>query len=392
MRVLFCLERRIFMYYFDQSATTQPNEEVLETYMTVSRHFFGNPSSLHALGQKTESLLRKSRQQVAQLLHADEKEIIFTSGATESNNAAIKGIAYQYQNRGNHIITTEIEHPSVLKACAQLEKQGFRVSYLPVDNEGRIHVEQIKERICEETILVSVQHVNNEVGTVQPIEEIGKLLENYRTVFFHVDGVQGIGKVPLDFKACGVDLYSLSGHKIHCVKGIGVLYIRNGIRLFPLLEGGGQELAWRAGTENLPGIVALAKALRITLDRNEEKIAQLKEIQAYLRDALGQMAEVTIHTPLEDSAPHILNISVGHIKPEVAIQELSKEEIYISSRSACSAKKSQPSHVLLAMGCTEDEARTSLRFSTSFNNTLEEAKQMMEIVPNIIQQIQDVMR
>lgn len=380
------------MYYFDQSATTQPDEEVLETYMTVSRHFFGNPSSLHALGQKPESLLRKSRQQVAQLLGVDENEIIFTSGATESNNTAIKGIAYQFKNRGNHIITTVVEHPSVLKACEQLEKQGFRISYLPVNSEGRIQVSQLAEAVCEDTILVSVQHVNNEVGTVQPIEEIGKLLKDYPTIFFHVDGVQGIGKAPIDLTNSGIDLYALSGHKFHCVKGIGMLYIRNGVRLSPLLQGGGQEKSWRAGTENLPGIAAFAKALRLTLNQTDLKIAQMKEITDYLRAELCKMDGVKMHTPMQGVAPHILNASISDTKPEVVIQELSKQEIYISSRSACSAKKSKPSHVLLAMGCPEIQAKTSLRFSISSNNTLEEAKEMMQIVPKIIQQIQDVMR
>lgn len=380
------------MLYFDQSATTAPDESVLETYITVSKKFFGNPSSLHALGEQPEAILRKSTQQVANLLGIQEKEVIFTSGATESNNMALKGVAYQYKNRGNHIITTSIEHPSVLKVCEQLEKQGFQITYLPVDETGRMRIKDLADAITDQTILVSVQHVNNEVGSIQPIQEVGELLKKYPTILFHVDGVQGIGKVPFNLKESRVDLYSLSGHKFHCVKGIGILYVRKGIRLFPLIEGGGQQLQLRGGTENLPAIAAFAKALRITFDDMDTKIEKLKEIQVYLRSALSQMDGVAVHTPIQYAAPHILNISVSDIKPEAVIQELSKHEIYISSRSACSAKKSEPSHVLLAMGATQAEARTSLRFSFSFHNTLAEATEMMKIVPNIIQQIQDVMR
>lgn len=380
------------MIYFDQSATTAPNESVLNTYVTVSQRFFGNPSSLHTLGQQAEALLRKSTRQVAQLLQIQPKEIVFTSGATESNNMAIKGVAYQYQNRGNHIITTCTEHSSVLQVCKQLETQGFHITYLPVDHQGRICLDDLKAALTDQTILVSIQHVNNEVGTIQPIHEIGAFLQAYPTVIFHVDGVQGIGKVPLNLHDCGIDLYALSGHKFHCVKGVGLLYVRNGIRLSPLIIGGGQQMRLRAGTENLPGIAAFAKALRLALEDVENKRVQIKGIQDYLRKEMLQIKDVTIHTPLQYAAPHILNLSISDIKPEVLIQELSKHEIYISSRSACSTKENHASHVLLAMGRSENEARTSLRFSFSSENTEVQAQQVMQVFPNIVQQIQDMMR
>ncbi len=259
------------MIYFDNSATTKPFSEVIHSYVKVSTDFFGNPSSLHQIGGMAEQLLTQARNQIGKLLKVKPAEILFTSGGTESNNLAIKGTAIMYRSRGKHIITTEVEHPSVRETMEQLKQLGFKITYIKPDKEGRIRPLDIKQALREDTILVSVIHVNNEVGTIQPIKEIGQLLKNYPKVLFHVDHVQGAGKVPLDFHVADIDLASISGHKFHGLKGTGALFIREGVRISPLLSGGGQESKLRSGTENVAGIVAMAKALRMTLDRYAEK-------------------------------------------------------------------------------------------------------------------------
>ncbi|WP_017756124.1 cysteine desulfurase family protein [Calidifontibacillus oryziterrae] len=379
------------MIYFDNSATTKPYKDVVEAYGKVAIEYFGNPSSIHSLGSEAEKLLTQSRLLTASMLGVKQTEIIFTSSGTEGNNLAIKGVAIGHKKRGKHIITTSIEHPSVSEACKQLEVLGYRVTYLPVDKNGIINIEQLREAIQTDTILVSIIHVNNELGSVQPIKEIGQLLKNYPKIFFHVDHVQGIGKVPLNMKECGVDLCSISGHKFHALRGTGILFVREGVKLAPLLSGGGQEMNVRSGTENIAGIVSMTKALRINLDKAKERTQFLIKIKEKLIAGLNQISGVIVNTSLTNSAPHIINFSVLKVKPEVIIHSLSKHNIYVSTRSACSSKLAQPSKVLLAAGLGEERAKSAIRVSLSFDNTLEEADEFLKALDEIVPKLQNVM-
>lgn len=361
------------MIYLDNSATTRPDPSVLESFNQVTTNYYGNPSSIHQFGGLAEKLLITAKTQAADLLHVDKEEIIFTSGGTEGNNIAIKGIALEHQNRGKHIITSEIEHPSIYEACEGLKKLGFEITYLPVDEHGVISLEDLKNAIREDTILISIMHVNNEIGTIQPIEEIGKIANQYPKLFFHVDDVQGIGKVPLNLKKHGIDLCTYSGHKIHGLKGTGMLYVNRRTKLFPLFHGGSQELNIRSGTENLAGIVAMVKALRLIKDKERNEVSKMYELQQYIIQEIKKIDGVTVNTP-EHAAPHIVNISVPGIKPEVIIHMLGEQGIFISTKSACSSKLKDESKVLAACGFKTDRTTSALRISLSYDNTLEEIK------------------
>ncbi|MGG0303057.1 cysteine desulfurase family protein [Bacillus albus] len=380
------------MIYFDNSATTKPYPEALQSYVTVAGKYFGNPSSIHSLGGEAERLLTQSRTIAAQLLHVKPSEIIFTSGGTEGNNLAIKGIAMRNRSRGKHIITTNIEHASVFEAYKQLEDLGFDVTYLPVNEHGVVSVEDVKRALREDTILVSVIHVNNETGAIQPVAEIGTLLSNYPKIRFHVDHVQGIGKVPLNLYASHIDLCSISGHKFHSVKGTGLLYVRDGVRLDPILSGGQQELKYRSGTENLPGIVAMVKALRMTMEQVKEKIAHLQNLQAELVRFFKEMEDVTINTSLAHAAPHILNVSFVGLKPEVVVHALEEHGVYVSTKSACSSKANEVSRVLVSMGVPHAAAASAIRISLAPENTMEEVKQFEGIVKETMPKLYEVMR
>ena len=381
------------MIYFDNSATTKPYPEVIEAYMKVAEQYFANPSSIHFLGSEVEKLMTQSRVLTASLLEVKPTEIVFTSSGTEGNNLAIKGVAFQYQNRGKHIITTSIEHPSVLEAYKQLEALGFSVSYLEVDQNGRINIEQLKNTLRDDTILVSIIHVNNELGTIQPVEEVGKILKNYPKILFHVDHVQGIGKVPLQLKDSGIDLCTISGHKFHALRGTGILYIRDGLKIASLMSGGGQEMGIRSGTENVAGIVSMTKALRITLEKiNQGGADHLLQLKKALLSGVRQMDGIIVNTPDQDSAPHIINFSVQNVKPEVLIHSLSKHDIYVSTQSACSSKLAQASRVLTAAGLGEERAKTAIRVSFSLDNTVEEVKTFLNVLTNIVPKLQEVMR
>ncbi|MBM7648809.1 cysteine desulfurase [Bacillus ectoiniformans] len=379
------------MIYFDNSATTKPYKEVLETFVKVNERFFGNPSSLHQHGMQAERLILESRKQLADQLNVKPDEIVFTSGGTESNNLAIKGAALYYKNRGKHILAASSEHPSVINACKQLEGLGYRVDYLPVDAKGRVSVQDIKTALTDETILVTVMHVNNEVGTIQPIKEIGQLLKKYPKVLFHVDDVQGRGKVPLDLKECHVDLCSISAHKFHGLKGTGLLYKKSGVEISPLLSGGNQESNLRSGTENTGGIAAMAKALRISEERRIHSIDEMKEIQQYLRSNLTNQGNV-VHTPDTDCAPHILNFSVPGVKGEVLVHALEERDIYVSTTSACSSKQNKPSTVLMAMGISLEEASSSIRLSLTYENTIDEAQMFIHHIKEVVPKITKVQR
>ncbi|HSH25792.1 MAG TPA: cysteine desulfurase family protein [Massilibacterium sp.] len=378
------------MIYFDNSATTKPFDEVLETFTIVSKKYFANPSSLHKLGAESERLLNQARRFAAELLLVEPNELIFTSSGTEGNQLAIKGAAYFYQHRGKHIITTQIEHPSVLEACKQLEKEGFEVTYLPVQRDGRVAVEEVEKAIREDTILVSMIHVNNETGTIQPIEAIGSIVEEKKTVIFHVDHVQGFAKVPLHFKKANIDLCTMSGHKIHGLKGTGMLYVRKGVKIEPLFTGGGQEFSLRAGTENVPGIVALVKALRLSKEKYKENRATILAIEQYMRRELEAITGVYINSPIEHHAKHILNVSFTLFKPETIVHALDEKEIYVSTKSACSSKGEEKSHVLAACGLGEMREKSSIRFSFSYENTLQQAKTCVDEIRKIVKELQEV--
>ncbi|MDQ0196985.1 cysteine desulfurase family protein [Neobacillus ginsengisoli] len=379
------------MIYFDNSATTKPYKEVLDAFVTVSSEYFGNPSSLHGLGGQAEKLLFQARAQVAGHLKVKPSEIFFTSGGTESNNLAIKGAAFLHKNKGRHLITTRVEHASVRATMEQLELNGFEITYLPVEKDGRVKVKEVEKAVKQDTILISIMHVNNEVGTIQPIQEIGELLKTNSSILFHVDAVQGIGKVPIHLHESRVDLCSFSGHKFHGLKGSGALFIREGARISPLFTGGNQEWKIRSGTENVAGAVAMAKALRMTFEKNQSGIERMKKVQSILRAGLSSMEGIQIHTPFEHAAPHILNFSVKGMKAEVFIHALEEKGIYVSTTSACSSKKKSPSKTLLAMGVSEDLAGSAIRLSLSFDNTIEEANTVLIAIEEAVQHLRKVM-
>ncbi|MGO0062252.1 cysteine desulfurase family protein [Brevibacillus fluminis] len=360
------------MIYLDNSATTPPYPEVVDVVQKAMLSFFGNPSSLHQKGVEAENLLKQARMVSAQALQCKPSEIIFTSGGTEGNNAAIKGVAFQYQSRGKHIITTAVEHPSVYDAAGQLETFGFDVTYLPVDHDGRVSLESLQQAIRPDTILVSIMHVNNELGTIQPIKEIGTFLKLHPRILFHVDAVQSFGKVPFKMKEWGIDLLTLSAHKFHGPRGVGILAKREGVTLHPLLAGGGQESGNRSGTENIPGIAGLAKALRMTGETQAKSIAHMQKLAEVLRAGLMEIPECVINTPQTGSAPHIMNISFPGMKAEVLVHALEEHGIMVSTKSACSSKAQEPSRVLLAAGIKREQAIASIRISLSGQTSLEE--------------------
>ncbi len=379
------------MIYFDNSATTKPYKEVIETYVKVSEEYYGNPSSLHSLGKEAEMLLDQGRDQIAKLLKVNKKEIVFTSGGTEGNNLAIKGTALQHKSRGRHLITTKVEHASNYETFNQLEKLGFAVTYLNVNQFGEISLEELKQELRNDTILVSLIHVNNELGTIQPIKEVGELLRTYPKVYFHVDHVQGMTKVPLSFKDCHIDLGTISGHKFHGPKGTGVLYVRQGVKLTSLFSGGVQEQNFRAGTENIPGYVAMAKALRLSMEKYVANKQHLKQLRDQLIKLLQEIDGIVLNSPI-DGAPHIINFSLPGIKPEVLIQALSKQKIYVSTKSACSSKLAEPSRILMATGMGDERAESAVRVSFSFENTVEEVNKFVIALKGISSQLKHVMR
>lgn len=379
------------MIYFDNSATTVPHSEVIETYNKVVKDFFGNPSSLHILGAEAENLFIRARMQIADLLQVKSNEIIFTSGGTEGNNLAIKGIALQYQSRGKHIITTEIEHASVYEACRSLEQLGFEITYLPVNHEGHIDVKMLEDAIRDDTILISVMHVNNELGSIQPIYEIGQVAKQHPKLFFHVDDVQGFSKVALDLKGANIDLCTYSGHKINGLKGTGILYVRENLKLFPLFHGGGQEDGKRSGTENLAGAVSLARAFRLAKEKELSSLSSLKELRAYFVKELSKFPQITMNSPKEDVAPHIINISVPNTKPEVIIHTLGEKGIFISTKSACSSRDAEENRVLDACGFSEDRSRTALRISLSYENKKEEIDRFLRVFSRVIKNLKGIL-
>lgn len=349
--------------YFDHAATTFVFPEVKDIVGKVMEEDFGNPSSLHKKGIEAERYIKEAKETIAKLLRVEPKEILFTSGGTESNNLALIGSAYANRRKGNHIITTRIEHASVYNPLMHLEEEGFRITYLPVDETGIVCLEALKEALCEETIVVSIMCVNNEIGSVQPIEEIGKLIKQYKeSIVFHVDAIQAYGKLLLYPKRWKVDLLSVSGHKIHAPKGSGFLYIKDKTKIQPILFGGGQQKGMRSGTENVPAIAGLMVASKLMYENHEQKIQYMRALkERFLQDAC-QLEGVIDHS---GEAPHIISLSVIGVRSEVLLHALEEKGVYVSSGSACSSNHPAISGTLKAIGLDKEQLDSTVRFSLS---------------------------
>lgn len=358
------------MVYFDNSATTKPLKEVAEIMKEVFYDYYGNPSSLHLFGKKAEDKLIESRKTIANTIGAEPNEIIFTSGGSESNNFLIKGFA----KPGTHIITSKIEHPSVLNTCEQLKKFGVEVTYINVDNEGKIDIEELKNSIKKNTVLVSIMHVNNEIGIIQDIKNIASIVhEKSSRAKFHVDAVQSYGKLKINPKEMGIDLMSVSAHKIYGPRGIGFAYVRKGLMPEPLICGGGQERNFRSGTENVPAIAAFAYAAEDIHKRMQDNYKKVNELKKYFIDKLEKIDGIKVNSKArEDYLPHVLNVSFEGVRGEVFVHALEDKDIYVSTGSACSSKKKHKSHVLCAIGLPDRDIEGAIRFSFSPENTIEE--------------------
>lgn len=383
------------MVYLDNSATTPLDPDVIRVMGDVMEKVMGNPSSLHGVGGKAERLVKQSREVVAKSLGVSPNEVIFTSGGTEGNNMAIKGVAWQYRNRGRHLITTEVEHPSVYEVFGQLADLGWKVTYLPVDEEGCVDPEAVEQALTDETVLVSVMHVNNETGTIQPVEAIGCLLRKHPKVLFHVDGVQAFGKVPLKPKEWGIDLLTLSAHKFHGPKGTGCLILREGVTLFPLLAGGGQEGGLRSGTLNVPGIAGLAKAAALASQRRTELAPRLMAWkQMMVKELQASLTHMKVNGDLSEAggAPHILSLSFPGLKSEVIVHALEEKGVVVSSKSACSSKGEKPSRILKAMGLDDAAAIGSIRISMGAQTTEADVRRGVDALKHVIPKLQQVMK
>ena len=375
------------MIYMDHNATTPLDKRVLDKMMPYFKDIYSNPSSVYRFAQESKKAVEDARSLLAQLLGSSSGEIVFTSGGTESDNTAIKGIALMHRDKGNHIITSKIEHHAVLHACEFLGKQGFEVTYLDVDEYGVVDLEQLKKAIKKETILVSVMHANNEVGTIQPIKEIADICKG-KEVFFHTDAVQAVGKVKIDVKDLGVDLLALSAHKFYGPKGVGALYVKKGVKFFPLLHGGGHEKGKRSGTENVAGIVGLGEAARLALaeqQAEERRIVALRDkLQA---GVLERIPEIKINGHSTQRLASTLNFCIRHIEGESILINLDFEGICASSGSACTSGSLEPSHVLLAMGIPAEVAHGSLRLSLGKQNTDSDVDKVLEVLPPIVEKL-----
>jgi len=378
--------------YLDNSATTKPYKEVVDKMVEALTTDYANPSSLHRRGIDVEKNIKSIRQEIARTIGAKDKEIYFTSGGTESNNSIIRGVANLYKKRKNHIISTQIEHPSVLNTLKDLEEDGFEVTYLNVDKDGKIDIEEFKQSIKQTTILVSIMHVNNEIGTIQPIEEIGKYLKSLKDkVYFHVDAVQSYGKINFKPSKYNIDFMSVSGHKLHGPKGIGFMYVKENNRLKPILTGGGQEIGIRSGTENVPGIYGIGEAIKILNKDLNSTINKIQELKDLLKEEIvNNIDDIKINSP-EDGVCHILNISFEDVKGEVLLHYLEQKGVYVSTGSACSSKK-KGSHVLNAIGLNPKEIDGAIRFSLSDLNTKEEIIETVKILKESVDDLRMIIR
>lgn len=382
------------MIYLDNCATTLPRREVLDVMVKSLYRDFGNPSSLHNLGLQSEKKIKKARDIIAGFLNINRDEVYFTSGGTESNNIAIQSMVSKMENRGNHIITTMIEHPSVLNIIKNYEEEGYDVTYLKVGRDGMISLDEFKKSIREDTILVSIMHVNNEIGSIQPVGKIKKILkEEGSDALFHVDGVQGYGKVPVPLKDSGIDSYSFSSHKIHGPKGIGGLYIDKKNKFPPLVYGGNQERGMRSGTENVPGIVGFGEAAKIIAGNFKRERNHVKLLREYLIDGLkNKVDNIDINSSVgENSSPYILNISFNNVKAEVLLHYLEKKEIYVSTTSACSSKGKDKSYVLKGLGLNDTQIEGAIRICFSYDIKFEDLDYAIEAIRESVEEIRKIM-
>jgi len=375
--------------YMDNSATTPVRKEVVEEMLPYLTDNFGNPSSIYELGKTSKHAVEKARKRVADAIGAEENEIYFTSGGTESDNWAVKGIAFANRSRGKHIITSSIEHHAVLHACAWLEGQGFEVTYLPVDRYGRVSPEDLKNSIRDDTILISIMLANNEIGTIQPVEELGKIARENR-IYFHTDAVQAVGHIPVDVKKMNIDLLSLSGHKFEGPKGCGAFYIRRGTKIETLLHGGAQERKRRAGTENVPSIVGLGKAIELAVDEMEGTNKSLLEMRERLIENLLQIPKTHLNGHPAERLANNVNVTFEYIEGESLLLLLNAKGIFASTGSACNSTSLEPSHVLTACGVPQEIVHGSLRLSLGRMNTQEDVDRVLEVLPEIVQKLRNM--
>jgi cysteine desulfurase len=379
--------------YLDNSATTRVDDEVVRAMLPFFTEVFGNASSTHQWGQRARQAVEDARHQVASLLSAAPNEITFLSGGTEADNLAIKGIAEAQKEKGRHLITSQIEHPAVLATCAHLEKEGWQVTYLPVTREGLVRSDDLRSALRDETVLITIMHANNEIGTIQPIKEIAALVKERRAagqrhLFLHTDAVQSVGKIPLDVKDLGVDLLAFSGHKIHGPKGIGALYLRRGVRIASQMHGGHHERDRRAGTESVALIAGLGKAAELARLQLSERMEHTRQLRDYLEDQLfKRIPEITRNGDRERRVPNIANINFDHVEGEGLQISLDLKGVAVSTGSACSSGSTEPSHVLTAIGLSQDTGHGSLRFSFSKDNTMAEVEYVLETLPAIVEKL-----
>lgn len=372
--------------YLDNSATTRAYDSVGDLVRKVMCEDYGNPSSMHAKGVTAEHYIKEAKETLAKLMKVQDKEIFFTSGGTESDNLALMGVARANRRRGNHLITSAIEHPAVINTMRHLEEEGYRVTFLPVDRYGRIRLDALKEALCEDTILVSVMYVNNEVGSVQPIAEAASIVKAYnKDILFHVDAVQGFGKYRIYPRKLNVDLCTISGHKIHGPKGSGALYVGSHVKIQPIVFGGEQQKNVRSGTENVPGIAGLGLAAKLIYQDLDEKVARMRELKAHFIEGVQEIEDITIHGLYDEtSAPHIISVGFAGIRSEVLLHALEEKGIYVSSGSACASNHPQISGVLKGIGAGQEYLDATLRFSMSEFTTLEEIDYTLETLYNIV--------
>jgi len=377
--------------YFDNSATTKPYDEVIEAVSKGMKEYFGNPSSLHKIGMNCEKRLNEAREYFASTIKCNKEEIYFTSGGSEGNNLILKGLL----KPGHHFITTAFEHHSIISTCKQLEEKGVKVTYLDVDSEGRISLEDLEEAITKDTVLVSIMQVNNEIGVIQDIEAIGKLIkERSSRAKFHVDAVQGYGKLPIDVNKSKVDFLTVASHKIHGPKGVGFIYIKKGIILNSLISGGSQEKGIRAGTENLSGIIGFEKAAQMTFEEMESRYDKVLELKKYFVERLNEIKDIRINGEIDGFSPYILNVSFLGVRAEVLLHLLEEQNIYVATGSACTSKSSAAhgSYVIKSLGLSNKEVESAIRFSFSYENTKEEVDYTIDVLKKSLMFLRRVKR
>ncbi len=392
--------------YLDHAATTPVRKEVLEAMLPYFSDMFGNPSSFHSVGKTAKDAMETAREAIAKILNCRTAEIIFTAGGAESDNLAILGAARANKNYGEHIITSKIEHPAVLESCRKLKKEGFEVTYLPVDKEGIVKLDELKKALRKDTVLVSIMYANNEIGTIQPVKEIAKILREFRkskhlpppraggeseVPYFHIDACQAAGALEMDVAKLGVDMLTFNGSKIYGPKGIGALYVKKGVKIEPLIYGGGQERKMRSGTENTPAIIGLAKALELAQAEREKENSRLIALRDYfIKEALKKISGARLNGSAKMRLPNNINISVPRVEGEAMVLYLDSYGIYVSTGSACSSASLLPSHVLLALGLSHDMAHNSLRFTLGRKTTKADLDYVLEVLPKIIKKLTEI--